>query len=347
MDYLSVLKDLSQCTAISGYEKNLALKLKDLFGKMCDTVEVDRFFNVIGTKKGCSDHGKKVMITAHMDEIGLIVTGIDEKGFISFSSVGGVDSKILLAQEVIIHGKKEFIGIIGAKPPHLLKPDESKKAPQMKDLVIDTGLCADEVKSNISVGDLISFRAVPFELKGSKLASKSLDNRASVVALLEIVNELSVIKHKSEVYLVATSQEEVGLAGAKTVAYNITPDVAIVIDVCHGDIPDASKDETYSLGKGPAIGVGPVLNKNLTKKMIELAKEQNISYQIDIEHGSTGTEAWATQVSRAGIPTLLVSIPLRYMHTSVETLHMDDIKNTGRLVARFISKVLDEMEEIF
>jgi len=163
--------------------------------------------------------------------------------------------------------------------------------------------------------------------------------------LLDIMENLTLLNHKDDVWFVATVQEEVGLRGANIAAYNINPDLAIVIDVCHGQIPGTPKESVFPVGKGPAVAVGPNLHRKYTKKMIELAKEENIPYQIDVEPGDTGTEAWAVQVSREGIPTLLVSIPLKYMHTVIETLSIDDIKNTGRLIARFISMTGNEMEE--
>jgi len=158
------------------------------------------------------------------------------------------------------------------------------------------------------------------------------------------MEELQKLNHYHDVVFVATTQEELNLAGVINATYNIRPDVAIVIDVGHGDTPDAPKDETYTLGKGPAIGLGPNLHRKLSKRLKDFAKEENIPYQLDIEPGDTGTEAWATQVSRKGIPTLLISIPLKYMHTQVELVSEQDIKLTGRLTARFLSAMGEEME---
>ncbi|NLU25554.1 MAG: M42 family metallopeptidase [Hungateiclostridium thermocellum] len=346
MDYINILKDLSTYPGVSGQEDKLSGYIAKLFEKYCDSVEIDEFYNVIGIKKGIGGSGgRRIMVTAHLDEIGLMVKSIDEKGFITVSNIGGVDSKVLLAQEVVIHGKKEIYGIIGAKPPHLLTPEEIKKAVKMEDLVIDTGLSAEEVRKYVSVGDIVTFKVEPLVLQNNRFSSKSLDNRAGVVALLDIMENLTLLNHKDDAWFVATVQEEVGLRGANIAAYNINPDLAIVIDVCHGQIPGTPKESVFPVGKGPAVAVGPNLHRKYTKKMIELAKEENIPYQIDVEPGDTGTEAWAVQVSREGIPTLLVSIPLKYMHTVIETLSIDDIKNTGRLIARFISMTGNEMEE--
>lgn len=343
MDSMDMLKALSLHKAVSGNESTMCGYIESIFGEYCDSVETDRFYNVAGFKKGLS--GKtKIMVTAHYDEIGFLVSGIDEKGFIKFSTIGGIDSKILLAQEVVIHGKREVFGIIGAKPPHLLKPEEAKKAVKLDDLVIDAGLTAERAKESISIGDTITFAAVPFELQNSKLSSKSLDNRAGVAVLAELLKELKELRHEADVYVVATTQEEVGLRGAEISAYNLSPDLAVVIDGCHGEIPDAPKGEAYPLGKGPAIAIGPNLHRKFTNKAIAVAKDENVPYQIDTEPGDTGTEAWAIQVSRQGIPTVLLSVPVKYMHTTIETVHLKDIKNTARLASKLIKGIQDELE---
>lgn len=335
MNCMDLLEELTRHTAVSGYEKGITDAIGKHLGEGCDNVKTDRFYNVIGLKKGIGD-GPRIMVTAHMDEIGLMVSKIDKNGFVFFSKVGGIDSKLLLAQEVVIHGRKDIFGIIGAKPPHLLKPDEAKKAVKGEDLAIDTGLSEERLREYVSIGDLITFRSASSVLKNNRFSSKTVDNRAGVVALVECMRELVNIKHRSELYFAATVQEEFDLTGAYVASYNLEPDIAIVIDACHGDMPDSSKEDTFALGKGPAIGVGPLLNKKLTNRLIETAKEEGIPYQIDVEPRDTGTEAWATQISKSGIPTVLLSIPVRYMHSPVETVQIDDIRNTARLAARFI-----------
>ncbi len=177
------------------------------------------------------------------------------------------------------------------------------------------------------------------------MSAKALDNRAGVATLITAMKMLGNVKHACEIYFVSTSQEELHLAGVSAAAYTIKPDIAIVVDACHGDMADGPKDEMYYLGKGPAIGIGPLLQKKLSKAFVDIAKEEGIPFQKDIEPGDTGTEAWATQVSRSGIPTALLSIPVRYMHTPVEVVSLEDVKNTARLITRFIEMVnFDELE---
>lgn len=340
-----LLEELTGLVAVSGYEEVITKALERHLAEGCDNVETDRFFNVIGHMKG-EEHGKKIMITAHMDEIGLMVNRIDKDGFVFFSKVGGIDSRVLLAQEVIIHGRKDVFGIIGAKPPHLLTPNEAKQAVKIEDLAIDTGFSSDKLKEYVSIGDLITFRSASSNLKNNRFSSKALDNRAGVAALIGCMRELMNTDLKSHIYFVGTVQEELDLLGAQIASYNLEPDIAIVIDACHGDMPDAAKEDIYNLGGGPAIGVGPLLNKKLTKTLMETAQEERISYQIDVEPRDTGTEVWATQVSKSGIPTLLLSIPVRYMHSPVETVQIDDIDNTAKLAALFVERLDKGLEGI-
>lgn len=335
MSLTDVLFKLSTYNAVSGFESSLAQHIADMFSQYCDSVDVDRFHNVTGVMKGCGSTNLKLLITAHYDEIGLMVKSIDEKGFIKFTAVGGIDARILLAQEVIVHGRKDILGIIGAKPPHLLDAEESSKAVKLEDLAIDTGLDAAKVKELAAIGDIITFKADPIKLLGGKVSAKSLDNRSGVAALVEAMKELCGKRHTHDVYFTATVQEEEHLTGAITAAYSVRPDAALVIDVCHGDMPDASKEDTFPLGKGPAIGLGPILDRKISRKLIEIARDRNIPYQVDVEPRDTGTEAWAIQVSRSGVRTGLISIPDRYMHTPVEAVSIDDIRNSARLAAEF------------
>lgn len=346
MDLIERLRVLTSTAGISGREDSLAQTVKNMFEEYCNNVEIDKFNNVIGIKYGEGDNRKKIMVTAHLDEIGFLVKGIDENGFLKITNIGGIDPKILLAQEVIVHGRKTLTGIIGAKPPHLLKPEDAKKAVKLQDLSVDIGMCREKAEEYVGIGDIVTFKSSVRELQGDKISSKSLDNRCGVAALLEMMKELEGLKFSHDVYFVASSQEETHLTGVTTASYNIRPDMAIVIDVCHGDMPDAPKEIAYTLGKGPAVSIGPNLHKKLTKKIMDTAKNENIPFHIDVEPGNTGTEAWATQVSREGIPTALLSIPLRYMHTTIETISLNDVKNTARLASRFIAGTGCEMEEL-
>lgn len=342
MDTLEFLSKVNNLAGISGYEKNVASITADIFKELCDDVEVDTFYNVIG-KKSKKIGGPKVMLAAHLDEVGMMVTDIDDKGFVKFTGIG-IDQRILPGQEVRIHGSKEVLGIIGAKPPHLQKPGESDKAIDIKDMAIDTGMSKDELIQLISIGDPITFKSPLIKMNDKMISGKSLDDRAGVAVMIEAMKELDKLNYTGEVYFVATSQEELGSHGAKISTFKISPDVGIAIDVTHGETPDASKERTCVIGKGPAIGIGPNMHPILTQKLIDTAKEYGIDYQSDVIPGRSGTDAWVMQVSKDGVPCVLVSIPLRYMHTTVETLNIDDVKKAARLIALFIASLKEEKE---
>lgn len=338
MDCNELLQKLSGLRAVTGRENMAADKIADLFREYCDEVNVDAFYNVVGLKKGRSKNPGNVLVTAHYDEIGLIVTGIEESGFLRFAAAGGVDAKAIGAMEVIVHGKEDLFGVIGAKPPHLISAEEKDKGIKMDEMRIDIGFNGGKAKELVTVGDMVSFVNPARELMNNRLAGKSLDNRSGVAALVEILKELQKLHHDDNVYVAATVQEELGLVGAFCTTYNIKADLGIVIDVCHGDMPDAPSDEAFPLGKGVAVAVGPVLNRKHTKAIMKLARDENIAYQIDPEAGDTGTEAAAHAVAREGIPVVLLSIPSKYMHTTVEMVSVDDVIATGRLAARYIAR---------
>jgi endoglucanase len=348
---LELKEFLNNCCDIaspSGYERNLSKYIYDVFNEYCDSVDIDKMYYVNAIKKSSNSQEKspKIMLAAHCDEIGLIVTNIDKNGFIRFSGIGGIDDRILPAQEVVIHAKKDVLGFIGAKPPHLIADKESKNAPKIEEMYIDTGLEKAEVDKIICIGDTITYKPCFTFMQNNVVSSKSLDNRAGVAVMYEVLKMCKDTKLFCELICTATVQEELGTRGAVIGTYNNNPDIGIAIDVCHGNMSGADKSDTYELGKGPAIAVGPNIHPKLSKRLIEVAKNSNIPYQIDVEEGNTGTDAWPMQISRSGIPTLLVSIPLKYMHTTVETLNLEDIKNSALLIYNFIKNINEYMEDL-
>lgn len=338
-----LLKYLSESHGVSGYEQETAAIIREYFKPLVDEIRTDKLGNLISYKKGT---GKiKVMLAAHMDEIGLMVTKIEKGGFLRFTSVGGVDPRNLIGQEVIVSGREKLTGIVGAKPPHLQAPDEQKKSVPMDKLFIDVGLSEERARELISVGDIITIKQDFISLKGQKYAGKALDDRAGVGVVFSCLQELQYLKHKADVFGVTTVQEEVGLRGAFTSTYGIVPDIGIAIDVCFGAMPGVPEDATSELGEGPALGFGPHVHPRIFKKLKELCEELDISYQLEPSPYPGGTDAFAIQITRGGIPTVLVSIPLKYMHTPVETVDLSDIKKAGRLLAHFITSVDEEFVE--
>lgn len=340
MDGKDLMIRLSNSFGVSGNEYLLHGILEEYFKDCTDDMKAGKLGDFAAIKRGSSDGKFKIMLAAHADEVGLMVNKIDERGFLHFTNVCGVDAKTLPAQEVIIHGKKDVYGVIGAKPPHVLTPEEMKTAIKMEDMVIDVGMTKEEASGIISVGDFINVRRSCANLLGEFLTGKAFDDRSGIAAMYECARELMKMKHGADVYFVATSQEERGHLGARVMAYEIDPDIAIAIDVDFGD-KYADNEVKSECGKGIEISVGPNLHPELSEKLMKIADEYHINYAIDVAPGPTGTDAWDIQIAREGIPTLLVSIPLRYMHTSTEVINYNDVKEAGRLLALFIASIND------
>lgn len=345
MEGLVFLKKMVESTGVSGHEGPISKVIKEYFEPLCDEVKQDKLGNLVAYKKGNrrAPNPFKIMIAAHMDEIGLMVKEIDDRGFIRFTSIGGVDQRTILAQEVIIHGKQDVYGVIGAKPPHLSGQDDRSKAVKMEDMVIDVGLNKDQVEEIIQIGDVITLKREYIDLSSNIGAAKAMDDRAGVAVMYECLKELERLSFSSEIYFVSTVQEEVGTRGAIVSTYSIEPDIGIAVDVGFGHTPELSKEDSLDMGKGPGIALGGNIHPALYKKFVEVAREYSIDYQTEVAPGPTGTDAWAMQVSQGGVATAVISIPLRYMHTSVETLDYNDVKKSGRLLAYFIAE-LDKVE---
>lgn len=343
MDIGALLRELSEASGVSGYEEAVRERVAEAIRPYVDDLRRDAMGNLIALRRGAGEGARrKVMLAGHMDEIGLIVTRV-EKGFLNFSQVGGYDVRVLPGQEVVVHGATTLTGVVAARPPHVLGEEERQKVTPMDELLIDVGLPPEEVEAQVRVGDLITLRVPYTALRGDRVAGKAFDDRAAVVAIAACLEELSRLRHTWDVYAVATVQEEIGLRGATTSAYGIAPDVAIAVDVTHGDMPGVPEWDTVELGKGPAISVGPNIHPKVYEALVETAKRYEIPYQVDPIPGRSGTDAWAIQVSRTGVPTGLLGIPLRYMHNPVETLDLADVRRTARLMALFISR-LDEID---
>ncbi|MBB6216947.1 endoglucanase [Anaerosolibacter carboniphilus] len=342
-----MLKDMVETPGISGFEHTISDVIQKHFDGLADDSKKDRLGNLVIYKKGMGPNSIKIMLAAHMDEIGLMVKKIDDKGFIQFTNIGGVDQRTLLTQEVMVHGTKGLFGVIGTKPPHILDPSDRVKAIKMEDMLIDVGLSKEEVDKFVRVGDSITIHRKMINLQNGLISAKALDDRAGVAVMYECLQILQKLRHQCDVYAVATVQEEVGTRGAIVSTYDILPDIGIAIDVTFGSTPDLSKDEAYEIGKGPTIGLGANIHPKIYERFIQVAKDHNIPYQIEILPGHSGTDAWAMQVTQSGVATGLLSIPLRYMHTSVETLDISDIKNTGKLLAYFIASLDEEDLEGF
>jgi len=335
------LSDICEVYGVSGFEHQVAALIKAALCPFADQVRQDKLGNVAFYKRGEREEGAgpRILLAAHMDEIGLMITKIEEGGFLRFAPVGGIDPRAIVGQEVLIFGRKALPGVIGAKPPHLTDADEREKGHEMEDLFIDLVLSEQEVRRQVSAGDLAVIRRESLALAGNTFVAKALDDRAGVAVLLHCLQELSKLRHRSDVFAVVTVQEEVGVRGATVSAYGILPDIGIAVDVTHGEMPGVPEHETAQLGKGPVICLGPNIHPKLGAELQRLAKECLIPHQLEVSPGPTATDARAIQVTRDGIPAALISIPLRYMHTSVELVDLEDVRQAGRLLAHFIVAV--------
>lgn len=342
----ALLSELIDIPGVSGYEERIADRIAEAFFQYCPDVRIDPFYTVAGILRGREDlSAPKVLVAAHMDEIGLMVNEILEDGFLRFTQVGGVDPRVLPAQAVLVHGRAPLFGVIASKPPHLQSGDEMKQSVPMKEMCIDLGLSPDAVREQVRIGDLITFVSPLQEMQGSYVNGKSLDDRAGVVLLVETMAALSALHFEAEVHFTATVQEEVGTRGAVISTYRLLPDIGIAIDVTHGDSPDAAKEDTFGMDKGIVIAKGPNLHPGLTRRLMDTAQDLGIPFQVSGVPGPTGTDARSIQISRYGVPTLLVELPLRYMHTPVETLNLEGLRKGGRLLAHFIASLKEGWQE--
>lgn len=335
-DFLSVLATHGG----PGFEQATARVIQDVFEKYTNEVETDNLGNLIAVVHGEGDGPRpRVMLSAHMDEIALVVTKIEKGGFLRVWQAGGFDPRTLVGQEVVVHGKQTLHGIVGSKPPHLTSPAEREKAAPLEELYIDVAMSEENVKMAVTVGDRVTLHRETMDLLNNRIAGKALDNRASVAIVFECLRFLQKLHHAADVFAVATVQEEVGVRGATTAAYHINPDIGIALDVTFADMPGQPADISYPMNQGPGISFGPNFHPKVFKGLRDTAEANHISYFIELSQGPTGTDARALQITRDGIATALVGVPIRYMHTSVETGSYDDIVDCGRLLAEFIASV--------
>jgi endoglucanase len=332
------LRALVEAHGPPGHEGAIRELLREAWSPLVDTLEQDRLGSLIAVKRATrpADPPRRIMLAAHMDEIACMVTGVLD-GFITVQRVGGIDARLLPAQPVLVHGRRPLTGIVAAKPPHLLTPAARSKYTPIDELLIDVGLPPDEVNALVSIGDLVTLDVPMMELLGTKVAGKAMDDRACVAAVTLCLHELQGMHHSWDVVACATVQEERGLHGAKTSANSVDPDIAIALDVTFAAQPGVDGDASSEMSGGPGIGVGPNFHPKLLDRIRETAKRHEIKLQDDIIPGASGTDAWAIQVALEGVPTALLEVPIRSMHSPVETADLRDIERAGRLLAHFIA----------
>lgn len=334
LDIRATLNTLSAMTGPSGFEKPVALKAAELMRPFVDEANVDRFGNAVGVRLCGKPGAPRLLLDAHLDEIGLIVTGIEE-GFLRFQSIGGVDPRMLPDRELTILTQPPVFGVVACLPPHVLKGDDMKKSIPLSELRIDVGMSQAEAEKRIPIGTPISFRGGCFALGEHEICGKSMDDRSCFVTLLRAAELLKDKPLDVDLYIMGSTREEVSGAGAKVGTFGIRPDYCVAVDVTHGKTPDGPKDRSCELFGGPAIGVGPNMTRWMTERMIAKAKEGGIPYQLEVMAGHTGTNGWGMQVTREGVATSVVSLPLKYMHSPIEVLALEDIEQVAALLCSF------------
>jgi len=345
MDNIDLLKRICETPGATGYESKIRALVMEEIAPYADELKVDNMGNVVAIKKG--KENKRVMIAAHMDEISFMVNHIDEEGFLRFHPLGGFDPKTLTSQRVIVHGKKDLIGVMGSKPIHLMKPEEKGKASSISDYFIDLGMSKDEVKKWVTVGDTVTREGMLIEM-GDCVNSKSLDNRVSVYILIETLKALKGKEVPYDIYGVFTVQEEVGLRGAISSAHWIDPDFGFGLDVTIAfDVPGSQPHESVTkLGKGTAIKVidGTVISDyRMVNYLKNLAEKYNIQWQPEILPAGGTDTAGVQRNGKKGSIAGAISIPLRHIHQTIEMAHKEDISASIELLKKAVSE-LDQFD---
>ncbi len=334
-DTKTMLQALCDAPGVGGMTE-IATVAADLLRPLTDEVTVDAMGNVCGILRGTDTHAGTVMLEAHMDEIGMIVTAVEDNGFIRVAACGGVDIRVLSTAEVVVYGDRPYPGVVCSLPPHLTDAKERGKCPELGKMAIDVGLSGEDAKARIPLGSRVTFRP-HFDAVGAYgVSAKALDDRAGIAALLLAAQTLSNNKPAQTVIYCFTVQEELGLRGAAVAAFDYAVSAAVSVDVSFGLTHDADKHACGICGDGPMIGMSPILDAEITKKLMTLAENGGIPYQREVMGETTGTNADRLSLTKNGIPCGLVSLPLKYMHTPQETIDLRDIENTAALLAAFV-----------
>lgn len=335
------LRSVTALPGVTGNERAAAEYIAEAFRPLTDETEITPLNCVIARKKG---PGPKVIVCAHLDEIGMMVSKIEEDGCLRMQSVGGVDPRVLPGMRVRVYGKDGMLpGVVGATPPHLLKDADKKSNYTFETLFVDLGMPPEKVRDKVRVGDTVCFEARYAELKNGRVATKTADDRACVAIMLEAARRLQDMRHEADIYFTATCQEEIGSYGALASGFSVAPDFGIAFDVCHAETPGAPPNSTSKITSLVA-SKGPFLNAYMVKKLEETAKENGVELQTAVDARYTWTDADELSVTRAGVPTVLLSLPIKYMHTNVETLDMRALKEGGRLLAHYLAGIRENWE---
>ena len=339
MNYERTLEQLCSLSGPSGFEQPVARAAAELLRPWVEEVTIHPMGSVIGVLPCKKPEAKKLLLDAHLDEIGFLITGYEE-GYLTFAPLGGVDPRMLPDREVMVLTDPPILGVVAC---HIQTREDMDKSQPIKELYLDVGLSQSEAQRLIPVGTPAVYRGGCAPLGEELLWGKAMDDRACFAVLLHTLELLKGEELDVDLYVLGSVQEETHSTGAITAAYGIVPDLCVAVDVTHGDSPDAGKNETFKLGGGPVLGLGPNCTKWMEKRMEDKAKELDMNIQKEVMSGSSGTNGWPLQVSREGIATAVLSIPLRYMHTPIETVCRQDLEDAARLLCAFIKGIGKEV----
>lgn len=331
MNTKELIKKLTEAPCVCGDEDKIISVLTELLSPYGE-VETDAMNNVYCT----FGEGYHILLDAHIDEIGLTVTSISDDGFLRVGACGGVDKRMLLGYEVSVWGKEEVRGVISTLPPHLQKSSDEAKVPSLNEISIDVGMNKEEAEKVITLGDKVTFRRHFTELLNNNISANCLDDRAGVASIILALNELK--KFPVKITVMFSTQEEIGTRGAKIGPYAREIDEAVVVDVSFGYTPNCKREDCSELGKGPMIGVSPILNEKITDDLISVCKKNGIDYQLEVMSGRTGTNADAISISQSGVRCGLISIPLKNMHSPVEIIDVSDVEAVSKLIAAYVKE---------
>lgn len=339
---LKFLKELVEAPSPSGFEGPAQRVWRAEVEQYADAVRTDVHGNAIAVKNGGG--APRLMLAGHCDELGFIVRYIDDEGYLSFATIGGFDMNTIPARRVVVHTENgPVFGVIGKKAVHTMDEEDRKKTPKAHELWIDIGANdKEEAASLVAVGDPVTYTDGFELLRNDLAAARGFDDKMGSFVVAEAMRLASEQTLGAALFSVSTVQEEIGLRGARTSTFGIDPQVGIAVDVTHAtDSPGMNKkrEGDLKIGGGPVITRGANINPVVAKLLVDTAREESIPYQIEAEPGGTGTDANAMQITRAGVATGLVSVPLRYMHTPVETLSLEDLDNTAKLLAAFAARL--------
>ena len=345
MDMRQALERLCTCTAPSGFEAPAAAVAAELLRPLVDEVSVDRMGNVLGVRRCGKEGAPRLLLDAHLDEIGLLVTGVED-GFLRFRSIGGVDPRMLPGRELVVLTDPPRRGIVTCPAG-----GEADKSIPLSELFVDVGLSQTEAERAVPVGTPMVYRGGCFALGEDQMCGKSMDDRSCFVTLLRAAELLKDKPLDVDLYIMGSTREEVSGAGAKVGTYGINPDFCVAVDVTHGKTPDGPREKSFEVGGGPVIGgpqigIGPNMTRWMTQRMIEKAKANAIPYQPEVMEGHTGTNGWGMQVTREGVATSVVSLPLKYMHSPIEVLDIQDIEHVAALLAAFTENLGKEVGKL-